>query len=172
MAKRRITSSIAMFAAVAFTSLMASGMPATAKSKEPVGLRINVLRGVPSSYPAGQPFHVGHGWSACVGLADDLLANGRLGFELEVDGVTRAPSYVDVSVLPKETTGLPCDVINRSTVYNFPAGLPAGAHTLIGHWTGPCKPLFGDDQYDALCENPAEVVDASFSPATHVVTFS
>lgn len=158
-------------AALAIVAALVFALPTAAGSRDRIGPRINVLRGTPTTYPAGAPFRIEHGWSSCL-AASDLLANGRLGFDLDVDGVEREPSFVDVSRLRKEDTGLACDVLNRSTVYNFPNGLPAGSHTFRGHWIGPCKPLVGDDQYDAICANPAEVIEAGFSPVSLTVEFS
>ena len=48
-------------------------------AEEPVGDRIDVLYEEPSTYPAGEPFFVGHGWS------DAPLPHvpiGRFGFTL------------------------------------------------------------------------------------------
>ncbi len=161
----------ALVAVLAIAAALVLALPTAATNRERIQPRLSVIGG-PTGFAANTPFRVEHGWSSCIGAPDDLLANGRLGFELDVDGVPVRASFTDVSRLTGEQTGFPCDVINRSTVFNFPNGLPAGVHTLTGHWIGPCKPLFGDDQYDALCKNPAEAVESSFSPRTRLVTFS
>jgi hypothetical protein len=161
----------ALVATLAVAVALALALPMSGSTRDRIPERISVT-GAPSTFAANAPFRVEHGWSSCIGEADDLLASGRLAFELDVDDVPVRASFTDVSRLTREQTGYPCDVINRSTVFNFPTGLPAGTHTLTGHWLGPCKPLIGDDQYDALCKSPAEVVQASFNPWSRLVTFS
>jgi hypothetical protein len=66
-----------------FVALLAGGVAALpAVAKEPVGPPINILVGPPTTFPAGTPLHIKHGW----GLDGSMDAVGKLGFALEVDG--------------------------------------------------------------------------------------
>ena len=110
-------------------SLLAMAAPATAAKKEPIGDRINVLIGSPTTFPAGSPFHILHGWVP----TSDADAIGIFDFELEVDGVLRKEDFV----LRSAESGDP-DVLIRLWVHNFPNGM-TGTHTFTGHWLGPCE---------------------------------
>ena len=169
--KRIIASAIALLASALVASVTGATAPANAQARAPVGDRIDVARGEPTTFLADTPFHVRHGWATCVGSGEGMLANGRLRIELDVDGVERSPSYVEVSMAPEEETGLPCDVISRISTFNFPDGLPPGSHILTGHWIGPCQPLADDAVTGAFCEHPADAVEASFSPRSVTVSF-
>lgn len=173
MAAKHIVAPVA--AGLAFVALALPGGsfagPAPAQPRAPVGERIDVARGQPTTFLADTPFHVRHGWGTCVGSGEGMLANGRLKIELEVDGVQRSPSYVEVSMAPEEETGLPCDVVSRISTFNFPDGLSPGSHTLTAHWIGPCEPLIDGALTAAFCEHPADVVEASFSPRSVTVSF-
>ena len=100
MAKRGAMLSVftALAAAVAVL-VSAATAPAAAPAKERVGGRINVILGTPTEFPAGDPFHISHGWGPESGISD-ADAIGRYRFELEVDGVRRAEDFVERSVVP------------------------------------------------------------------------
>jgi hypothetical protein len=145
-------------------ALFVAAVPAAADPNEPLGERINVLLGAPTTYPANQPFHVAHGWT--LGSDDgDHDAIGKFSFTLDVDGQPVEADFVERSV---RDDGL----LARSWVFNFPAGLPAGIHALTGRWWGPCQGVV-DAGYTPLggpCTKPTEPRVAT-GPLTHFVTF-
>jgi hypothetical protein len=126
------------------------GVPsAPAGTHERVGSRINVFLGSPTEFLAGEPFHVAQGWLLTPD-STDYDALGKYSFTLEVDGQPVGVDFVERSSDDGN--------MSRFWVFNFPAGLPAGTHTFVGRWWGPCQPLV-DVGYDvgAPCTNPTEV---------------
>lgn len=143
-----------LLAALALALTLAAGSPAG--PVEPVGDRINVFAGMPTSYPAGQPFHVRHGWGVGTDAPPDLA--GLFGFELEVDGSPRSPEAVLRTTDATKTT-FEDVVLNRAWLFNFEAGL-SGTHTFTGRWLAPCRLAVEELGYPAPCERPNEVVVA------------
>src|SRR2546426_4386273 len=91
-------------------------VPAAADSpKVPVGEKINVLLGSPTTFPAGTPFHIRHGW----GLAPADQAIGIWSFRLDVDGVPRDPDFVLRSTDPVPSTGYEYPIPNRALAFYF-----------------------------------------------------
>ena len=130
-------------------------VPAAADSpKVPVGEKINVLLGSPTTFPAGTPFHIRHGW----GLAPADQALGIWSFRLDVDGVPRDPDFVLRSTDPVPATGYDYPVLNRGWVFNFPEGM-YGTHTFTGHWIAPCGAAVSELGYAGPCATPNEPVD-------------
>ena len=127
-------------------------IPATATTQQPVGPAINLLLGEPTTFPAGAPFHLKHGWG--LGPSDDAI--GKFSFALEVDGSFRTEDFVLRTVI----TGDP-DVLSRIWVFNFPSGM-TGTHTFVGHWLTPCYATAGP------CSNPTAVVEADRQTLTVV----
>lgn len=137
-------------------AVLLMAVPASAKSKEPVGVQINLLTGSPTSVPAGDAFHLSHGWSV---LIPDEGPVGAYNFRLEVDGV---PVEADFA-LRESSRGRPTTVTVR-WVFNFPAGM-TGTHTFTGHWDGPCQVYFDP----ATCPAPNATVEVFTNSLT--VTF-
>ena len=140
-----------------FGAVLAIGvapLPAAATTNEPVGPPINILVGVPTTFPAATPFHIMHGW----GLDPSTDAVGKFSFALEVDGTDRPEDFVLRSVI----TGSP-DLLARTWVFNFPYGM-TGTHTFVGHWLAPCYVTAGP------YSNPNAVVEVDRHTLT--VTFS
>jgi len=129
---------------------------APAAEPVPVGDRINVFAGTPTTYPAGQPFHIRHGWS--VGITAHPEQTGLWRFSLDVDGVPRAADDTDFNAEPAPTTGFDAPRLNRGWIFNFPAGM-TGRHTFTGHWIGPCE-LAVESGYPGPCNRPNEPVEA------------
>jgi hypothetical protein len=117
-------------------ALSASGTPAPAADQEPVGPRINVLLGTPASYPAGEPFHIEHGWG--ITPDDPPAVAGVYSFSLDVDGVPRPADLVIRTTTSTPTSGFDVPILNRGWVFNFPDGM-TGTHTFTGHWFVPCR---------------------------------
>jgi hypothetical protein len=134
---------------VVFIVLIAAlllAIPVAAAPRAPTGTRIDILAGGPTSLPAGDPFHLRHGWLL------EIPGDGPRGlydFALEVDGVLIEP---DFSTTSSDASGN----LIWLNVYNFPAGM-SGTHSFTGHWYGPC-------QYVALdpgtCAKKNAVVEA------------
>jgi len=100
--------------------------PAAAKKPEPVGDRINVLFGTPTTFDADEPFHVMHGFLI------EHKAKGVYDVDLTVDGVA-----VDEDFKIKQKAA------NKATevwwVFNFPSGLDSGLYTFVVEWYLPCS---------------------------------
>ena len=103
--------------------LLLIAVPASAKSKEPIGEQINLLTGGVPTYTAGQPFHIAHGWAFD---PPDERPGPNYSFTLEINGIIANESYRSREKL----TWL--------WVYNFPDGMSAGTHTFTGTWFEPC----------------------------------
>jgi len=142
-----------IFGAVVLAIGMAP-LPAAATTDESVGPPINILVGTPTTFPAGTPFHIKHGW----GLEPSSDAVGKYSFALEVDGAYGAEDFVLRSVI---TGNL--DVLARTWVFNFPSGM-TGTHTFVGRWLAPCYVTPGP------CSNPNAAVEVDRHTLT--VTFS
>ena len=140
-------------------SLLAVTTPAAAAQKVRVGERIILFAGEPTTFTAGAPFHIAHGWIA----GSDGQGIGVLDFKLQVDGVFMKEDFVERSVI----SGNP-DELNRAWVFNFPTGM-TGEHTFIGHWFGPCQEMVNSGYLPGPCPKPNEKVEA-FS-RTVIVTF-
>ena len=153
-AKRTPFLLVVLGAAVA-ALVAAAAAPSAAPHKQRVGQRINVLLGSPAQFPAGEPFHVAHGWGGIASGSSDYDAVGKYTFVLEIDGVVRKADFVDRSVTP--SSGGSADLHGLGVVHNFPDGL-AGTHTFVGRWYGPCQSLV-DSGLQATCANPTEVVE-------------
>lgn len=141
---------------------------ATADAKERTGTRINLLAGGFQVFPAGEPFHISHGWARVLGAdqGDTPPANGRYGFSLAVDGQDDPADYVERE--PREDAVL--GRIKPSTsVHNFPEGM-TGTHTFTGHWFGPCTGLLEGGYTPGPCEHPTEIT-TSIAPLTITVVF-
>jgi len=156
-----------LFAAVSVLALVLSA-PAAADSpntRPTVGERINVLAGTPTEYPAGAPFHIGHGWPIGGTEADpgeplQPKQAGIYAFTLEIDGVPRQATYIlrvaffdDPAPLPEAAFRL-----FRIWVYEFPQGM-TGTHTFTGHWYSPCSQAVARFGYAGPCPNPNAPVD-------------
>jgi len=141
-------------------ALLTVTSPAAADQKVRVGEKIDVFIGEPTTFPAGAPFHIAHGWIMLDSNWDGL---GIWDFQLEVDGVLWKEDFVERSI----ESGDP-DLHNRIWVFNFPEGL-TGTHTFTGHWLGPCQVLVDDGTVPGPCSYPNDKVEARVSPLT--VTF-
>ena len=148
--KRTITLLLALTALVASPS-------AGADAKERSGARINLLAGAFQVFPAGEPFHVAHGWFRVLG--EDLgtvPALGRYGFSLAVDGLDDPADYVERAPTENPVFGR---IKVDTPVHNFPDGL-MGTHTFTGHWFGPCAGVVEGGYAPGPCEHPAEITTA------------
>jgi hypothetical protein len=137
--------------------------PAVAAGQEPVGAKLSLWPGqTPTTFPAGEPFHVAHGWA--FSPPDDVPGPG-LSFGLTLDGVPQEVDFVwrTSTPIPGEGPGL-----SWMWVYNFPDGL-TGSHTFTGQWFASCLYLARLGLDPESCSSPNEIV--LFSTNTAEVTF-
>ena len=142
--------------ALTVVSVLLLATPAAAKTAEPVGDRINILLGTPTTYPAGAPFHIIH--AVFSGFVLPPFATGKDMFALEVDGVPRAPDLIIRDAIPPRETGLPYPGLRTGFLFNFPDGM-TGTHTFTGHWYEACATAVALDGYPDPCMTPSEQVE-------------
>jgi hypothetical protein len=119
------------FSILVLVAILVLAVPAAAKGHEPVGLPIDLLAGSPTVFPAGQPFHISHGWALDPKLVHPI---GLFDFELEVIGVPRDEDFVLRSFDRSDP-----DPLRLLWVHNFPDGKLAGTYTFTGRWFAPCE---------------------------------
>jgi hypothetical protein len=129
--------------------LLVLAVPVSAKPKAPVGERIDIYNVPPPTFPAGEPFHLQHGWR--ISMPDNAPLT-LWTFELEVDGVLIKEDYVMRVVEDQQ----PLTMLIRS-VYNFPGGM-TGPHTFTGYWYGRCQDAVDAGLYPGPCEHRNQVV--------------
>lgn len=151
--------------ALAMTLALAAG--AEAETKERVGTRINLFAGGFQVFPAGQPFHISHGWGLSPHDPARPLALGKYGFSLAVDGIQQQEDYVEKLHFVHPVFG---ELQGRTWIHNFPEGM-TGTHTFTGHWFGPCEGLVAGGFTPVPCEHPNEIT-TSVAPLTITVVFT
>ena len=130
-----------------------------ARGNDPVGNRIDLVAGTPTSFPADTPFHVIHGW-----LVDVTITNpGHAFFEVDVDGVLIEGAFLRVNA-GRGT------VQSRLWLFNFPLGLPAGTYLITGHWYLSCNDAVDSGLFAGPCVTPNEPVEVLTIPLN--VTFN
>ena len=89
--------------------------------------RLNIFPGAsaPAVFTAGAPFWIGYGFVADSSGGDDAVDDAT-GFELLVDC-----EAVDLSIELEVEDGR---TVRKFAVADFPEGLPAGWHRLVGRW--------------------------------------
>ena len=98
--------------------------PAAANNKPTTGARIKLFA-PPTTFAAGTPFHIEHGFGCDTTIGDKVsdCMNAKTHFDLYVDGVLQR-STVDIDNAPT--------FYLKRNLTNFAAGLPAGSHTFVG----------------------------------------
>jgi hypothetical protein len=147
---------LALFGFVLIAVLLVAA-PASAKKPEPVGDKLAVWPGAPETFPAGEPFHIWHGWHADPPASKAI---GLFGYELEVDGVLREEDCV-IRETDAGAKLLKC-------LHNFPDGMQ-GQHTFTGRWLAPCQVAVDTYWYPGPCAKRNEII--VFFEHTHVVEF-
>lgn len=123
---------------------LASSIP-----REPIGSRIALYSAEVLKFPAGEPFHIRHGWYN----PSDITGSGLFRFALEDNG-----EFVeDFFVLRSSVSGDP-EYLNWIWVYNYPDGL-SGTHTFTGHWYGSCQGLVEMEVFSGPCEKPNQIIE-------------
>lgn len=103
--------------------LLLTVVPASAKSKEPVGEKINLFFGGAQTFDAGEPFYIAHGF-AFDPPGDKPGPN--YSFTLEIDDVLQTEDY--------RTR----DHLTWLWTFNYPDGM-SGSHTFVATWYAPCS---------------------------------
>jgi len=101
------------------------------------GSQINILAGTSTTYPAGEAFHIRHGWSFDTAIERPA---GHYAFRLEIDGVLQRRGR---AIRTHEGTTL-----TWIWLHDFPAGM-TGTHTFTGYWYAPCA-----ETVSAPCAKP------------------
>ena len=155
---------------LAFATLLAVGAGAallvTSANATPteVGAKISIFGGTTQTFPAGQPFHFTHRWTAKPNKDGSI---GLWRFALTLDGVNLNPSFIDIEQIDDPVFG---HVLGRRYVFNFPNGL-TGTHVFAGTFTGPCNEMVAQGFATGPCPTPNAVVDAPAFSAGTTVTF-
>jgi hypothetical protein len=140
-----------IFVLLLCAALLLVAAPLAAEAPSEVGERINVLFGTPDTFPAGEPFHIWHGWDFPV----EDWPPGHFDFQLEMDGVVQSEDHF--FVFPILWQGSMWQL--RVWLYNFPDGM-TGTHTFTGHWIAPCQYAVEEYGYPGPCPNPNVEVEA------------
>lgn len=120
MRQRFLLLVICLAAALAFAA------PVAANNVPTTGIRISLFA-APATFPSATAFYVEHG-SACDATEGDSASDcmqADTSFALYLDGALQS-STVDVENSPGGWV--------RFNLTNYPAGLAAGRHTLVGVW--------------------------------------
>jgi hypothetical protein len=135
---------------------------AEATTNKLVGSRISLFGGASQTFPAGQPFHINHGWQLAPGQDSTL---GGFGFSLAVDGVVVKPDFIDTSTQDIEGYNV---IVARGWFYNFPSGM-TGSHTFTGIWSGPCEGMVAVGFATGPCADANAIITSA--PLTITITF-
>jgi hypothetical protein len=139
---------------VVFAAALLIVLPVQAHGHTPTGPRINLNWG-PTTFPAGEPFHITHGWYM---MPSEDAPVGLWNFELEVDGVPMKPTFRWIEAYPADPSmGYPTWLV-RTPVFNFPDGMEAGSYTFTGHNYAPCEKAVEYGLYPGPCSTPNEKI--------------
>ena len=112
-------------------AMLVVSAPASASITTPIGTPL-FFNG-PTTFPANTPFYVEHGFVCNPGpvFPQDCQGFGTGNFSLYVDGVLQPSTKIETYV--PDQYGVH-GVLSEEWLTNFPNGLPAGDHTLLGVW--------------------------------------
>ncbi|MGD8814498.1 MAG: hypothetical protein PVI78_08480 [Anaerolineales bacterium] len=119
-------------------------VPAAAGRGDLVGERLSILGGGSMDFPAGEAFHIFHGWAG--------VPVGMAGFSLYLDGAPISPEFRRID---PAAGGIPA----VRWGYNFPDGL-TGEHEFIGIWELRCTYAVRSDTIPGPCSSPNAIVPA------------
>lgn len=149
-------------------TLVFSTSAALAVKHETVGDRI-IIGGDPISFPAGEPFHVQHGFQVLYEITERIGNEVALSkMTLEVDGVEVQPDYYEYDwiAFPPD---YPYKYVLKLYTFNFPEGM-SGEHTFVRRYFFTCQSLW-DDGIPVECHNPSELVEDTSMMQSLDVTF-
>jgi len=135
--------------------VLAGAAPASVPAQ--VGDRVNVYAGTPTTHPAGEAFHIRHGWG--IGATAQPEQVGIFDFRLDVDGIPRDADAVLRDTDPAPVTEYDYPILNRGWIFNFAEGM-SGTHTFTGHWIAPCRIAVEELGYTGPCRTPGQRVEA------------
>jgi len=157
----RSLAALLLLAALAASALVFTA-GASAAGYKTVGYGLP-LSGV-STFPAGQPFHIAHGWVN----APSFLEHQSLGeyqILVAVDGTEVKPSFIVTRTSQDPTFGT---LVTTDYVFNFPDGM-TGTHVFRTTYLGPCQGLVDGGYVTGPCDKQNDL--SSFGPFFSTVTF-
>ena len=120
-------------AAMSLVLLLVVIAPVAAGRPPRTGDQINLFD-PPSSFPASEPFWVGHGWCSTADDEDPLrsIVSPSTAVKFTVDGQP-VVTGTDLSRNVSFDDGVTC-IAFKVNYHNFAKGLAAGSHTITGCW--------------------------------------
>jgi hypothetical protein len=163
--KIMIVSLLVLVLTLAFsTSVALADKPPTT-----VGVKINIVDGMNIEFPAGDPFHIMHGFISGFEITEpvgNVVARSKM--VLEVDGVEIDPDYVTIDWV-NYIPDYPFLVATKLFTFNFPDGM-TDEHTFTRRYFFTCQSYWNMGiQVD--CKNPAELIEDPYWEQTIQVTF-
>src|SRR5436190_4561334 len=159
--------------------LFAAALIAAAAAAVPAGASADLNKAVgdalplsgDSTYPAGQPFHIAHGWlnapSAMATVSIPHQSIGEYQVRVTVDGVEVKPSFIQTTTAIDPTYGIETF---QTYVFNFPDGM-TGTHVFGTMFLGPCQGLVDDGFATGPCDQQNDLIPTSSGTFYATVTF-
>ena len=149
--------SISVLAALLLVGLVAA--PAGARQIEPTGDLVKLFYdddpadGYQWTINEDEPFHIVHG--------NGFLGHGGNNYLLPmtVDGDLLEPDAIKMVQPYRDFWGVTntSEFKSIQRLWNFPDGLPAGEHILVGNWSYPCTVAVAFGFYAGECEKPNDL---------------
>jgi hypothetical protein len=136
--------------------LFSTGVVLAKAPPKTVGERIFLYTGGDWEFPAGQPFHIMHGFSGWYEIGEPGGPEFGLDYMIvEVDGVEQQKDYLDITWTPYPEFGL--RNVLKLYIFNFPEGM-TGQHEFVRRYFLTCEYI---NQYltPMECDYPAQVVE-------------
>ena len=157
-------------ALIAVTALLAAAAPATpADVNKAVGDALPLSGNL--TFPAGQPFHITHGWlNAPASMGTVSIPHQSLGeyqVQVTVDGVQVKPSFIQTTTSIDPTYGIETF---QTYVFNFPDGM-TGTHVFGTTFLGPCQGLVDSGFATGPCDKQNDLIPTSSGTFYATVTF-
>lgn len=125
---------------IVFLAALLLATPALALDRVRIGERINVSALTPDTFPAGEPFHIVHGWTGMPAVP--------FGFYLYLDGQFVPYTFIEKEILLEDPL-----TISRLWVHNFMDGLE-GEHVFTGKWWLACSYAVEIGYFEGPCPDP------------------
>jgi hypothetical protein len=124
-----------------------------------------------STFPAGQPFHIAHGWlNAPASMATVSIPHQSVGeyqVRVTVDGVEVKPSFIETTTSIDPIYGIE---VFQQYVFNFPDGM-TGTHVFGTTFLGPCQGLVDSGFATGPCDQQNDLIPTSSGTFYATVTF-
>jgi hypothetical protein len=165
-----MASMLVLFLMLAFSTsvALADKMPKT------VGERI-YLNDTPDNpdfpYPAGDPFHVIHGFVAYYQINEPIGNGVALSkMTLEVDGELVEPDTIEYDWAAYPQYDIGWKVVVKLYTFNFPEGLSSGEHTFVRRYFFTCQSYLKMGEVES-CDHPGELIEDLEVGSSYVVDF-